>query len=168
VPRDAARIPGDEAVRRDEEGDTFEEGAVLGAEGSLRIGVDVDLADDPPLVGDGHDDLASGRGEAREVPLVGGHVVDDLRPAVRRGRSADPATDRDPHVPGRLWTLPRSQDEVVAFDEVDAHPGVVVDAVVENLDRLPQDLVGLRLAVDDPIDGVERAPVRVGRYAQRT
>src|ERR1051325_7310501 len=48
---------------------------------------------------------------------------------------------------GRLRPLPRAEDEIALLDEVDADPGVVVEAVVEKVDRLPEHLVRFRLAV---------------------
>jgi hypothetical protein len=69
---------------------------------------------------------------------------------------------------GRLRALPGPEHEVVAFDQVDADPGVGLDAVVQHLDGLPQDLVGLALAVDDPVDRLEGAAIRVRRRAHST
>ena len=69
--------------------------AVLGPEGRRDVGVDVDLADHAPLVGDGDDDLAPRGDEAGEVAVVGVDVVDDLRHAARRRGAADALPDRE-------------------------------------------------------------------------
>src|SRR5205823_12558886 len=76
-----ARVPADQAVRRDQQRNALEEGLVVFAEGRWAVGVDVDLADHAPLVRDRDDDLRPGRWKAGEVARVGVHVVDDLRPA---------------------------------------------------------------------------------------
>ena len=60
---------------------------------------------------------------------------------------------------GGLRPLPRAEHEVVLLDEVDADPRVVVEAVVEDIHRLAEDLVRLGFPVDDPIDRLERARV---------
>ena len=127
------------------------------AAGAVRV--DVDLADDLALVDDGDDDLAPRRREAGEVAVVRIDVVDDLGlPAGGRG-AADALADRDAHVVGRLRALPGPEHEVGLLDEVDPDPGVVVEAVVQDLDCLAKDLIRLGFAVDDPVDRLERARV---------
>ena len=132
------------------------------AEGRGLVRVDVDLADDLAVEGDRHDDLAARGGEAREVALVRVHVVDELGDAGRGRRAADALADRDADVLGRLGALPRAEDEIVALDEVDPDPGVVLEPLGEQLDGVAEHLVGLRLAVYDSVDRLERAAVGVG------
>jgi hypothetical protein len=115
--------------------DALEERTVFLTERRRPIGVDVDLADDPALARDRDDDLGARGGEAREVARVGVHVVDDLGDAACSGRAADALPDRDPHVLGRLRPLPRAEHEVVAFDDVDPDPRVVVESFLEHFDR---------------------------------
>ena len=71
----------------------------------------------------------------RQVALVRVHVVDDLRDAARRRSAADALADRDANVLDRLRPLPRPENEVGALDEVDADPGVVLEAVVKDSDH---------------------------------
>src|SRR6266536_6549592 len=98
LPVDAARVPADQAMRRDQERHAFEELAVAGPEGPRNIRVDVDLGDHQPLVHDRDDDLRTGRDEAGQVAVVRVDVGDDLGPSARRGGAADPAPDRDADV----------------------------------------------------------------------
>ena len=82
--------------------------------------------------------------------------------------AADPVADRDADVVRRLRSLPGAEDEVVALNEVDPDPGVVLEPVVQDPDDLAKNLVGLGLAVDDPVDGLQRTPERVRRRAHST
>src|SRR5439155_23541487 len=82
-------------------------------------------------------------------------------------RAADSAADRDAHVLGCLRPLPRSEHEIVSLDEVDPDPGEVGKPLMEDGDRLGEHRVGLALAVDEPIDGLEGAAMLVGGRAHR-
>jgi hypothetical protein len=62
-----------------------------------------------------------------------------------------------------LGPLPGAEDEVVAFDEVDADPRVVLEALGKDADGLTEHVVGLGLAVHDPIDSLEGASIRICR-----
>src|SRR5512133_1797991 len=109
LPGLAACVPADEAVRRDQAGDTLEERAVVVAERGRAVRVDVDLSDDLAFVDDRDDDLAPGRGKAGEIALVSVHVVDDFGLAARGRGTADALSDRDPHVVRRLRAVPWAQ-----------------------------------------------------------
>src|SRR5215218_10563964 len=80
-------------VVRDQQRDSLEQLAIVGAEGGGAVGVDVDLPDDAALVGDRHDDLGACRGEAGEIARVGIDVVDDLGLSARRGGAAHSLAD---------------------------------------------------------------------------
>src|SRR6185503_18616982 len=152
LPFDTPGVPAHEAVLGDRRGDAFEELPVILAERAGLVGVDVDLSDDERVVDDRHDDLGSCREEAREVAVVGVHVVDDLGAAAGRRRAADPLADRDAHVLGGLRPAPGPEHELVALDEVDPDPGVRVEAVVEQVDDPAQDVVGVLAAGGDLLD----------------
>jgi hypothetical protein len=127
---------------------------VLG-EGSRLIGVDVDLADHAPLVADGDDDLAPRRRKAGQVAIVRAHVVDDLRAAAGGRRAAEALPHGNPHVLCGLRALPGAENEILSLDEIDAHPGVVIETIVEHLDGLSKHLVRLAFALDDLAEGLE-------------
>ena len=67
---------------------------------------------------------------------------DDLGLPARRGGAADPLADRNAYVLGRLGPLPRPQHQVVAFDEVDPDPRVVLEPSLQHFDRLGERVVG--------------------------
>src|SRR6266480_769541 len=85
-------------------------------------------------MGDRDDDLRARRREAGEVAWVGVDVLHDLRLAARGRRAADALADRDAHMLGRLRPLPRAEHEVVALDQVDPDPRVVLAPVVQQID----------------------------------
>ena len=118
-------------MRGDQLRDPLQKLTIILPESCRAVGVDVDLAHHAAFVADRDNDLAPRRREAGEVAIVGVHVVDDLGAAARSSRAADALADGDPYVLSRLGALPRPEHEVVALDEVDPDPGVVVEAVVE-------------------------------------
>src|SRR5215211_1880254 len=137
--------------------DALEEPAIVVCEGRGPVGVDVDLSDDAALLRDRDDDLGPGRREACEVARVAVHVVHDLGLATCRRGAADALADGNANVLGRLRPLPRAEHEVVAVDEVDPDPRVVVDVIVEDVDDVLQDLRVGAPAVEDPVDRLPRA-----------
>jgi hypothetical protein len=143
----------------EEEGDPLEKRAVIVAERGRRVRVDVDLPDHAALVGDWHHDLAPGRGEAGQVALVRVDVVDDFGHTARSCGPADALADWNADVLGRLRALPGAEHEIVALDEVDPHPGVMVEPVMEELDGLAEDLVRLALAIEDAVDRLQSAVI---------
>ena len=122
-------------MRGKQESHPLQEFAVGLRERRRLVGVDVDLPDHLAVEGDRNHDLAARGDEAGQVAVVGVDIVHDLRPAARRGRAADALPDRDARVLGLLGALPRAEDEVVAFDEIDADPRVVVDALGQEVHR---------------------------------
>ena len=152
LPVDAARVPAHEAVLRDDRRDALEELAVGVAERGRHVGVDVDLGDHEVVVDDRDDDLGPGREEAREVALVGVHVVHDLGLAARGRGAAHALADGDPDMLGGLGPLPGTEHELVSLDEVDPDPRVGLDAVCEQIDDAAQDLVGRLVAAGDALD----------------
>src|SRR6266542_3427450 len=117
------------------------------------------LAHDSSLVRDRDDNFGPGRREAGEIARIGVHVVDDFRLAARGGGSADALSQWNPDVLRSLGALPRPEHELVSFDEVDADPRVVVEAVVQDGDNRAEDVVGIAPAVEDPVDRLERSGV---------
>src|SRR5439155_25899122 len=79
------------------------------------------------------------------------HVRIPVGQGICRG-AADALADRDPDMLGRIGALPGAEHELVAVDEVDPDPRVVLEAAVQGLDDLAEHVVRLAAAPDDLLD----------------
>ncbi len=120
----------------EEGGGVFAEFAVVGAEGGVEVGVDVEFANDFAADEDGDDDFGFGFEGAGEVAGVGVDVVDDDGFAAGGSGAADALIERDAGV-GRHGALEGAEDERVAafpFEHVEADPVVAGELFVEKRD----------------------------------
>jgi hypothetical protein len=120
-----------------EGGGVFAEFAVVGAKGSVEVGVDVEFADDFAAGEDGDDDFGFGFERASEIAGVGVDVVDDDGFAGGSGGPADALVERDAGV-GRHGAFEGAEDEDVLigvfFEHVKADPVVAGEFFVEEGD----------------------------------
>ena len=108
--------------------------AVVGTKRCVKVGIDVEFADDLAVRKDGHDDFGLGFERARKIAGVGADVINDNGFAARGCRAADSLIQRDARV-GRHGALKRTeeQDVVVAFvfEHVKTDPIIAREFLVE-------------------------------------
>jgi hypothetical protein len=117
-------------------GGVFAELAIVGAEGSEEVGVDVEFANDFAADEDGDDDFGFSFEGAGEVAGVSVYVVDDDGFAAGGCSAADALVERDAGV-GRHGAFVRAEDEGVAsfpFEHVEADPVVTGEFFVKKGD----------------------------------
>ena len=117
-------------------GGMFAENAVVRAEGSEEMGVDVEFTDDFAMDEYGDDDFGFGFEGAGEIAGVGADVVDDDGFTAGGSGAADALVKGDAGV-GRHGALERAEDEGVAafpFEHVEADPVVAGELFVKKSD----------------------------------
>jgi hypothetical protein len=120
--------------------------AVVGAEGGVEVGVDVEFAGDFVVDEDGNDDFGFGFERAGEVTGIGIDVVDDDSISGGGSGAADALMERDARV-GSHAAFEGTEDEDIVvpfpFEHVEADPIVVSEFFVKKGDDAFHDGFGV-------------------------
>jgi hypothetical protein len=102
-------------------------------------------------------------GHPAQEAVLGFRRLDAIRLDVEGADAGTAVLDRylEQAAPAGPVACGRSERELVLLDERDRNPPVALDAVVQHRDDLPERLVGLGLPIENPVDRLERARVRL-------